>query len=359
MPLSARDLRALEFKGDARDGVLRLLDQRQLPEREHWLELKTAIAVAQAIREMVVRGAPAIGITAAYAMALAAAEADRAGGNESSRRALLERSREMLAATRPTAVNLFWALQACERQLSTDGSAEALLRLARKIHDDDLAGNERIGQLGLPHLQALATTTPGAGVLTHCNAGALATGGLGTALAPIFLAHERGVPIHVFVDETRPRLQGARLTAWELSKVGVPYTLICDGMAASLMAKGKIHLAITGADRIAANGDTANKIGTYSVAVNAAHHKLPFLVAAPSSTFDLSLQDGSTIPIEERSRFEVTDWAESSICPSRAKVYNPGFDVTPASLIRAILTDRGEISPVSEATVRAVISASV
>jgi methylthioribose-1-phosphate isomerase len=353
MPLSARDLRSLEFKGDARDGVLRLLDQAKLPEREEWLELRTAVAAAQAIREMVVRGAPAIGITAAYAMVLAAAEADRAGAGESARRAHLERSREMLAATRPTAVNLFWALRACERQISTDASADALLRLARQIHADDLAGNERIGQLGLPHLQRLP---PGAGVLTHCNAGAIATGGLGTALAPIFLAHERGLPIHVYVDETRPRLQGARLTAWELSRVGVPFTLICDGMAASLMAKGKIHLAITGADRIAANGDTANKIGTYSVAVNAAHHRVPFLVAAPSSTFDLSLPDGSAIPIEERSRTEITDWGDTSICPPGTPVYNPAFDVTPASLIRAILTDRGEISPVSEATVRSVIT---
>ncbi|HEY8206830.1 MAG TPA: S-methyl-5-thioribose-1-phosphate isomerase [Myxococcaceae bacterium] len=351
--MHARELKAVDWI-DAGGGALRLLDQRLLPGREVWLHIHSAQAAAQAIREMVVRGAPAIGITAAYAMALAAMEAEKTGAPEATRRVQLERARELLATTRPTAVNLFWALDACKRQLAQDISSAALLQLAQRIHADDIAGNERIGELGLRHLQALGSGP--FGVLTHCNAGALATGGLGTALAPLFLAHERGLPLHVYVDETRPRLQGARLTAWELEKIGVPHTLICDGAAASLMAQGKIHLCITGADRIAANGDAANKIGTYSVAVNAAHHRLPFLVAAPASTFDLACPDGRAIPIEERATSEVTDWGEERTCPPRTTAYNPAFDVTPASLIRAILTDRGEISPVTPERVKAVIA---
>ena len=349
----ARDLKAVEWI-DAGGGALRLLDQRLLPGREVWFHIHSPEAAAQAIREMVVRGAPAIGITAAYAMALAAMEAEKAGATEAARRAQLERARELLAATRPTAVNLFWALDACKQQMSKDPSAAALLALARRIHADDVTGNQRIGELGLRHLQALGGAP--FGVLTHCNAGAIATGGLGTALSPIFLAHERGLPLHVYVDETRPRLQGARLTAWELEQVGVPHTLICDGAAASLMAQGKIKLAIVGADRIAANGDAANKIGTYSVAVNAAHHRIPLFVAAPASTFDLACPDGRAIPIEERATAEVTDWGEDRTCPPRTTAFNPAFDVTPAALIRAILTDRGEISPVNAERVKAVIA---
>ncbi|HZN94784.1 MAG TPA: S-methyl-5-thioribose-1-phosphate isomerase [Myxococcales bacterium] len=351
MATSVRDLKALEWI-DAGGGALRLLDQRLLPAREVWLHVHSAEAAAQTIREMVVRGAPAIGVTAAYAMALAAMEADKSGASEATRRAHLERARELLAASRPTAVNLFWALDRCARQVASDPSTARLLELAKRIHAEDIAANEKIGELGLRHLQALAGSF---GVLTHCNAGALATGGMGTALSPIFLAHERGLPLHVYVDETRPRLQGARLTAWELGKAGVPHTLICDGAAASLMAKNKVHLCIVGADRIAANGDTANKIGTYSVAVNAAHHRIPFLVAAPSSTFDLARPDGGSIPIEERAGSEVTDWGEERTCPLRTAAYNPAFDVTPAALIRAILTERGEISPVTTEQVRAVI----
>ena len=350
--MRARELKAIEWVDSDSGGALRLLDQGLLPGREVWLTLHSVAAAAQSIREMVVRGAPAIGITAAYAMALAASEAERSGAPDAVRRAQLERARELLASTRPTAVNLFWALDLCAKQVAIDSSSAALLALARRIHAEDVAANERIGQLGLRHLEALPQPF---GVLTHCNAGALATGGLGTALAPLFLAHERGLPLHVYVDETRPRLQGARLTAWELGQVGVPHTLICDGAAASLMARGKIHLCIVGADRIAANGDTANKIGTYSVAVNAAHHRLPLLVAAPSSTFDLSRPDGGSIPIEERAASEVTDWGDGRTCPPGVAVYNPAFDVTPASLIRAILTERGEISPVTAERVRAVL----
>ncbi|HVE83169.1 MAG TPA: S-methyl-5-thioribose-1-phosphate isomerase [Myxococcales bacterium] len=348
-------LKAVEWADkevDGAGGSLRLLDQRLLPGREVWLHIRSPEAAAQAIREMVVRGAPAIGITAAYGMVLAALEAERAGASEAARRTQMDRARSLLAATRPTAINLFWALDACARQTSVDPSSDALLRLAKRIHAEDAAGNQRIGELGLRHLQALPSPF---GVLTHCNAGALATGGWGTALAPLFLAHERGLKLHAYVDETRPRLQGARLTAYELGKVGVPHTLICDNAAASLMAQGKIHLCITGADRIAASGDAANKIGTYSVAVNAAHHRIPFLVAAPASTFDLACPDGKSIPIEERAQSEVTDWGEGRTCPPDTAAHNPAFDVTPAALIRAILTDRGEISPVTEERVRAVI----
>jgi methylthioribose-1-phosphate isomerase len=301
---------------------------------------------------MVVRGAPAIGIAAAYGMVLAAAEAERAGTGQAASLAQLQKARALLASTRPTAVNLFWALEACARQIAIDPSPAALLQLARRLHAEDAAGNERIGELGLRHLVTLSQPV---GVLTHCNAGALATGGLGTALAPIFLAHERGLLLHVYVDETRPRLQGARLTAWELDQVGVPHTLICDGAAASLMAQGKVHVCLVGADRIAANGDTANKVGTYSVAVNAAHHRIPLLVAAPASTFDLTIPDGAAIPIEERAASEVTDSADGKTAPKGTPVYNPAFDVTPASLIRAILTERGEISPVDAGHIRALM----
>jgi methylthioribose-1-phosphate isomerase len=330
--MNARDLECMAWAGDARTGILRLLDQRLLPGEERWVECRTVEDVELAIRDMAVRGAPAIGITAAYGMVLAA-QRNSAGASE------------RLAKTRPTAVNLFWALERC-RGLS---DPEALLSLAKQLHREDAEGNRRIGELGAAHIE------PGANVLTHCNAGALATGGYGTALAPIFVAHEQGKRVHVYVDETRPRLQGARLTAWELSRVGVPYTLICDGMAASLMAKGKIQLCITGADRIAANGDAANKIGTYSVAVNAHHHQIPFHVAAPKSTFDPKLEAGGQIEIEERATSEVTDWGVGRTCPPGARVYNPAFDVTPAGLIRSIITELGEISPVSKQRIKEVL----
>lgn len=349
--MNARELRAIDWQGDGAEGRLRLLDQRLLPGEERWVECRAVDEVAHAIRDMVVRGAPAIGVTAAYGMVLAVQEARRRGYPESAAREAVLDAAERLAATRPTAVNLFWALAKC-RALTRSGESapERFLELARSIHEDDAAGNRRIGELGAARIE------DGMSVLTHCNAGALATGGYGTALAPIFVAHEQGRRVHVYVDETRPRLQGARLTAWELSKVGVPYTLICDNMAASLMAKGRIHLCITGADRIAANGDAANKIGTYSVAVNAAHHRIPFHVAAPRSTFDLAAADGSAIAIEERSTSEVTDWGTERTCPKDARVYNPAFDVTPAALIRSILTERGEISPVTREEVSRVLN---
>jgi len=336
------ELSPMAWEGDARTGVLRLLDQRQLPHEEQWLVLRTAEDVAAAIREMVVRGAPAIGITAAYGMVLAARQAQSGGPS-------LDDARAALSATRPTAVNLFWALERCRKLCERDPSPDAMLRLATSIHRQDIEGNRRMAEIGAERLRN------GTGVLTHCNAGALATGGVGTALGVLAAAHRQGKRIHVFVDETRPRLQGAKLTAWELSRLGVPHTLICDGMAAALMAKGLIQACVVGADRIAANGDVANKVGTYAAAVNAKHHRLPFYVAAPLSTFDLSLADGSGIPIEERAPAEVTGIGEERICPEATVAYNPAFDVTPAELIDGIFTDAGEIAPVNAGRIAALV----
>jgi methylthioribose-1-phosphate isomerase len=298
---------------------------------------------------MAVRGAPAIGLTAAYALVLAAQEAAKSGARGDARLAIIVRARDVLAQTRPTAVNLAWALDEVLRVAREDPSPGALLQKAEALHAEDVAGNERIGR------QLLARLRPGMNVLTHCNAGALATGGLGTALSGLFLARELGLPLHVWVSETRPRLQGARLTAWELTQAGIDCTLITDNMAASLMAKGRVDLVVTGADRIAANGDTANKVGTSMHAVCAAHFGVPFHVAAPRSTFDLTLSAGDQIPIEERSWSEVTTVGSERLCPEGMKVYNPGFDVTPAALIRSCFTDRGEIEPVSREAIARVM----
>jgi methylthioribose-1-phosphate isomerase len=347
--MSSSDFRPIEWSGDARSGTLRLLDQRLLPQAEVWLNYTGVEEVADAIRSMVVRGAPAIGITAAYGMVLAAINGEKRGLKPTALKQHLASAHSVLAATRPTAANLFWALQRCSNCIEDSPSAEMLLVLARSIHEDEVAANRRIGQFGAVRVQ------PGAGVLTHCNAGALATGGVGTAFAVLSEAHAQGKNIHVYVDETRPRLQGARLTAWELSRLKIPYTIICDGAAASLMAKRKIQLCVTGADRIARNGDTANKIGTYSVAVSAQHHQIPFYVAAPRSTFDVSIRDGADIPIEERAQSELINWGEEQVCPQGAAVYNPAFDVTPAPLIRGIFTEMGEISPVTEERICATL----
>jgi methylthioribose-1-phosphate isomerase len=338
--LRDRDPRAAEWVGGAHDGELVLLDQRLLPGTEVRLSYRSAADVAAAIRDMVVRGAPAIGVAAAYAMVLAARQAQE---ESRSRAELLERlaaSRTVLGETRPTAVNLFWALERMWARAQTDPSPEGMLELARHIHAQDIEGNRRMAALGAARIESQM------GILTHCNAGALATGGVGTALGVIARAHADGKRIHVYVDETRPRLQGARLTAWELARLGIPYTLICDNAAAWLMKRGKIQFCITGADRIAANGDTANKIGTYSVAVNAHHHGIPFHVAAPLSTFDPAIPDGAHIPIEERDPSELQEWGNERICPDGAGIHNPAFDVTPASLISSIFTDAGEIAPV-------------
>jgi len=314
-----------------------LLDQTRLPLEEIYLELPDFHAVAEAIRTMRVRGAPAIGVTAAYGVALAALalrdkprEAFLAG---------LDDARRELAATRPTAVNLFWALArmeaVAERAHDVSAAVAALVAEAQAIHAEDVEGNKRLGRLGAALLPQRAT------VLTHCNAGALATAGYGTALGVIRAAREAGKQISVFADETRPLLQGARLTAWELQRDGIPTTLIADTMAGHFMRRGEIDCVIVGADRIAANGDTANKIGTYQVAVLAKEHGLPFYVAAPWSTVDLATPNGDAITIEERSHEEVTGFGGRRTAPEGIAVRNPAFDVTPAAYISAIITDRG------------------
>ncbi|HSN91713.1 MAG TPA: S-methyl-5-thioribose-1-phosphate isomerase [Anaeromyxobacteraceae bacterium] len=311
---------------DGRD-LVRLLDQRLLPAEERWLELASADEVAGAIRDLAVRGAPAIGVAAGYALAV---EARRGAGPER-----LRESAELLARARPTAVNLAWAVRRMSGRIGR--GADELLAEAHAIRDEDEAACRRIGALGAPLL------SPGARVLTHCNAGALATAGYGTALGVVRAAVESGNPVQVLADETRPFLQGARLTAWELHREGIPVTLLTDGMAGWLMARGEISCVLVGADRIAANGDVANKIGTYGLAVLAAHHGLPFYVAAPWSTVDLSTAAGAGIPIEERDGDEVVEIAGRRIAPAGVSARYPAFDVTPAHLVTAIVTERGVV----------------
>lgn len=324
------------------DGVLQLLDQRRLPVEEVWLSYSDYREVAVAIREMVVRGAPAIGVTAAYGAYL--------GARQIAARDFESFWREfgvvcdLLAATRPTAVNLFWALERM-RSLVRANSEQPVGNLkialeyeAMAIAEQDVRRNMALGRHGAGLLPQQAR------VLTHCNAGALATGGYGTALGVIRAAVAAGKQITVVADETRPFLQGSRLTAWELQRDGIPVTLICDNMAGALMAQGEIDAVVVGADRIAANGDTANKIGTYSVAVLAREHGIPFYVAAPTSTVDLSLADGSQIPIEQRDSREVTHTGDIQLAPAGIEVRNPAFDVTPARLITAIITEQGVAS---------------
>ncbi|MBM4779931.1 MAG: S-methyl-5-thioribose-1-phosphate isomerase [Archangiaceae bacterium] len=325
----------VEWRGTATSGTLWMIDQAALPQTERWIECRTSTEVAARIRDMTVRGAPAIGIAAAYGSVLASREPKPTDGLDA------------LAASRPTAVNLFWAVEAMRPLLSS--GPERCLEQARAIHRSDVENNRRMGATGAERLR------DGMNVLTHCNAGPLATGGYGTALGVIFAAIEQGKRIHVWVDETRPRLQGARLTAWELTRAKVPCTLICDNMSASLMRAGRIDACVTGADRITRTGDTANKIGTYGVAVLAKHHGLPFYVAAPRSTFDLSLSDGAAIPIEERATSEVTDDRAGRLAAEGITAYNPSFDVTPAALISAIFTERGAIDPVTAERVSAVL----
>ena len=301
---------------------LELLDQRQLPHREVWLELHSSEAVAMAIRDMAVRGAPAIGMAAAYGMALAARHGED-----------LAAATARLAASRPTAVNLFWALERIQSLDTRD--AGRILAEAQAISAEDYAMNRAIGDAGATLI------TDGANVLTICNTGALATGGHGTALGIIRSAHAMGRGIHVWSCETRPRQQGLKLTAYELIHEGIPFHAIADSAAASLMRSGRVDQIVAGADRIAANGDTANKIGTYMLAVLAHHHQIPFIIAAPSSTLDPSLPDGSYIPVEERQASELTHFEELSIAPAGTPVFNPAFDVTPGELISAIVTEKG------------------
>lgn len=332
-----------------KEGVVRLLDQSQLPEKIEVIECRDHHAVAQAIRELRVRGAPAIGVTAAIGVALGA-QAIKDTTVESFEKSILAIC-EQLAATRPTAVNLFWAIKRMKAVL-TKGHDQSVAERKRKlveeallIHDEDLAMNKAIGSHGATLIQ------DGQHILTHCNAGALATAGYGTALGVVRAAWEQGKKIRVFADETRPVLQGARLTAWELMQDGIPVTLITDNAAGALMRQGRIHLCTVGADRIAANGDVANKIGTYSVAVLAKTHGIPFYVAAPSSTIDLATSSGDQIPIEQRHPQEVTSLKGSlSIAPDGIDVLNPAFDITPAEYVTAIITERGIFKPSEIAT---------
>jgi methylthioribose-1-phosphate isomerase len=321
------------------NGRLELLDQRALPSRVAYLPYDSARAVAEGIRDMVVRGAPAIGCAAAYGIALEAQRLQQAAAGEFA--AGLSRAHETLAASRPTAVNLFWALARMRRKQETlagaaaPAAAAALLEEAHAIRDEDVRLNRAMGEHGA------ALLADGARVLTHCNAGALATAGHGTALGVIRSAIAAGKTISVFADETRPFLQGARLTAWELAQDGIPATLIADNAAGYLMSRNEIDAVIVGADRVAANGDVANKIGTYGVAVLAQRHGTPFYVACPLSTIDLAVASGADIPIEERDAREVTGYGEVRWAPPGIAARNPVFDVTPAALVTALITEKG------------------
>jgi methylthioribose-1-phosphate isomerase len=321
-----------------KDGRVVMIDQRLLPKREVYNEYKDVAGVADAIVTMVIRGAPAIGCAAAFGVALAA---ETGRGNSKELIASILKSCDMLAATRPTAVNLFWAIDRMKRVIhklenaNPDEIRSVLLKEAQDIHAEDIALCRAIGKFGQELVPDNAT------ILTHCNAGALATAGHGTALGVIRSAVEAGKKIKVLADETRPFLQGARLTAWELARDGIDVTVIPDSAAASIMASGEVDLVVVGTDRTVANGDVANKIGTYSVALAAKASNTPFYVAAPWSTVDLSMQSGKEIPIEERTPREVTHVFDEQIVPDGVKVRNPAFDVTPAELVTAIITDRG------------------
>jgi methylthioribose-1-phosphate isomerase len=344
--------RTLEWIGGL-DGFLRLLDQTRLPGEVVHKDCRTVEDVWESIRSLRVRGAPAIGVAAAFGVILGVRES----GLESVAHDL-EKACEHLATSRPTAVNLFWALdrmrEVAHRRSRMLPSAKALrmelLIEAQAIQKEDVAMCHAIGRHG-------ASLVPdGGGVLTHCNAGGLAAAEYGTALAVLYAASEAGRKFSVFVDETRPLLQGARLTAWELLQNGIDATLICDNMAGQVMREGRVKLVVVGADRIAANGDTANKIGTYGVAVLARAHDIPFYVAAPSSTFDLSLPTGDSIPIEQRDPREITHGFGSATAPVGIGVYNPAFDVTPAELIAGIVTERGVIRRVNEENIRRILT---
>ena len=353
-------LATLHWEGDAAAGRLRLIDQTLLPETCAEIDCRDVPTVWEAIRSLRVRGAPAIGIAAAFGVVLGGQAAANRGSDAEAVRAEMVLASDHLRTSRPTAVNLFWALDRMDRVAASEaprhedgvGLLARLLVEAQAINDEDRAMCRLIGQFGADLI------APGQGVLTHCNAGGLATADYGTALAVIFAAHDRGTPLRVYADETRPLLQGSRLTAWELLRHGVPVTLICDNMAAQVMKERKVDLAVVGADRIAANGDTANKIGTYGVALLAKAHGIPFYVAAPSSTFDLTLADGSSIPIEQRDPREITHGYGRATAPEGIDVYNPAFDVTPADLIAGIVTERGLIQPVNAARIREVLGVS-
>jgi len=329
--------KTIEWKGNC----VRLLDQRRLPRNVHYLDCKNASSVAEAIRTMAIRGAPAIGVAAAMGIALSAKKTR--SRQPSVFRQIIEKVCQQMSQTRPTAVNLFWAVDRMKKILDQSlsyGVEETKKRLeeeALRIYGEDLEMNRTIGEYGKSLIQN------GDGVLTHCNAGALATAGYGTALGVIRAAWAEGKRFHVFIDETRPLFQGARLTAWELVQERIPGTVLTDNMAGHLMKKGEINIVLVGADRIARNGDTANKIGTYGLAILSKWHHIPFYVAAPTTSLDLSLISGSDIPIEERDAQEVTHFQGKPITPKGINTFNPAFDVTPHSLIRGIITEKGII----------------
>ena len=326
------------------DDKLFLLDQRVLPQQELFVRCDTAADAAQAIHSMVVRGAPAIGVTAAFAVVLAARAAFAGSGNRWKQE--MPEQLKMLAAARPTAINLHWALERMKgliQGLDASDPEAALLAEANKIHQEDVSANREMGRLGAELIKRPTS------VITHCNAGALATGGYGTALGVIRSAHEQGKIERVFADETRPWLQGSRLTAWELERDGIPVSLLVDGAAASRLAAGGVDWVIVGSDRIAANGDVANKIGTYSLALAARYHGVKVMVAAPTSTIDMDVASGKDIPIEIRADDEVLSCAGQSMAATGVDAWNPVFDVTPAALVDAIVTERGVIhSPNAE-----------
>ena len=326
---------------DREGDVVVMIDQRKLPAQEVYVRCKTAPEVARAIKTMVIRGAPAIGVAAAWGLAIGMRRSTATGTQKFA--AEFQKTCDLMAATRPTAVNLFWAIErmkhafgnAVQAGQSVDQVKDVLDREAQMIHDEDLASCRALGGFGADVVPADAR------ILTHCNAGALATAGYGTALGVIRGAVEAGKAVAVFADETRPFMQGARLTAWELMRDGIDTTIITDNMSASLMGQGRVNFVVVGADRIAANGDTANKIGTYGVAVLAREHDIPFYVAAPLSTIDLRTPDGAHIPIEERNTREVSHIGGAQMAPTDAKIWNPGFDVTPHRFIAGIITEKG------------------
>jgi methylthioribose-1-phosphate isomerase len=327
-----------------KDGKVFLLDQTRLPLEKIMLEIPTPQVMWEAIKMLRIRGAPAIGVAAGYGLWLGIKDVDDSA-TRAEFLAQLQKTRDYLATSRPTAVNLFWALdrvvkKARDSQLQRARDLKHLvLAEAQTIQNNEQATAQAIGDYGAPLIANVAS------VLTHCNAGSLATYGIGTALAPIYVAHQKGQAIHVYADETRPLLQGARLTAWELQQAGVPVTLITDNMSASVMRQGKVGAVIVGCDRVAANGDFANKIGTYGVAILAKEHGLPFYVAAPFSTIDFATPNGDGIVIEERDPKEVTHFGERQTALDTTPVYNPAFDVTPAKYVTAFITDRGVIYP--------------
>jgi methylthioribose-1-phosphate isomerase len=345
-------IRTIEWVGGV-NGHVRLIDQTLLPTEFRYVECHDTKTIWEAIRSLRVRGAPAIGVAGAMGMVLGVRSC--AARSFADFHTDLVQAADYLRSSRPTAVNLFWAIDRmvrtaeAHRDLNPDRIVQLLLREALAIEQEDRQMCRAIGRFGAELID------DGDCVLTHCNAGGLATADYGTALACMFAAHEQGKRFHVFVDETRPLLQGARLTAWELMQHGIESTLICDNMAGSVMRQGRVRLVITGADRIARNGDTANKIGTYSVAVLAHAHSIPFYVAAPSSTFDLSIASGESIAIEERDPREITHGFGRQTAPDGVAVFNPAFDVTPARLIHAIVTEKGIIRPVSEEAIRQVL----